>query len=84
MAQEKFISRLDDLWVSEGFVNCVAEIYANTPAANDDGMRSAVIDSSLNHVQELLSKKAFSALVEEGGDFALDLVRALAESQKER
>ena len=69
--------------MSERFVGCVAEIYDNTPSENDDGIRAAVVNTSVKHIKLLLSKKAFVALIEEGGDFAVDVTRALAEKRKD-
>ena len=45
VAPGKFRGKLDKLWVSERLVNCIAEIYANTPSENSDVMRVAVIDA---------------------------------------
>ena len=78
MALEKFRSKLDELWVSERLVGCIAEIYENTSPESDDGMRAAVVDTCVRHVDQLLSRKAFLSLIHEGGDFAVGLVRALA------
>ena len=82
VALEKFRSKLDELWVSERLVGCIAEIYENTPSENDDGMRAAVVDTCVRHVDQLLSRKAFLSLIHEGGDFSVDLMRALAEHLK--
>jgi hypothetical protein len=79
VALEKFRTKLDELWVSERLVVCIAEIYENTPSENDDGIRAAVVDTCVQHVSQLLSRKAFLSLIHEGGDFAVDLMRALAE-----
>lgn len=79
VALEKFRDKLDELWVSEKLFGCIAEIYENTLSENDDGMRAAVIDICVRHVSQLLSRKAFLSLIHEGGDFAVELMRALAE-----
>lgn len=81
LAQEKFMRKLDELWVSEGFTACVAEIYANTIPETGSGIRSAVINISVNHIDELLLRTTFVALVDGGGDFAVELLRALAMKQ---
>lgn len=78
VALEKFRSKLDELWVSERLSGCVAEIYENTASESDDGIRAAVIDTCVQHADQLLLRKAFLSLIHEGGDFAVGLVRALA------
>lgn len=79
MALEKFTSKLDDLWISERFIGCILEIYNNTSAENDDDLRTAVVNTIVKHLKQLLSKKAFLALIGEGGDFVVDVMRVLAE-----
>ena len=54
-------------------------MYANTPSENDNGIRAGIGDTCVKHVRQLLSRKLFLALIEEGGDFAVDITRALAE-----
>ena len=78
MALEKFRSKLVELQVSERLVGCIAKIYENTTSDNDDGMRAAVVDICVQYVDQLLSRKAFLSLIHHGGDFAVDLMRALA------
>ena len=82
-AREKFVRKLDELWVSEGFAGCIAEIYANTPPETDNGIRSAVVNISVEHINELLSRTTFVALIANGGDFAVELLRALAKQRQD-
>ena len=79
MALEKFRSKLDELWISERLVGCIAEIYENTSPKSDDGIRAAVLDTCVRHIDQLLSRKAFLSLIHEGGDFAVSLIQALSE-----
>lgn len=83
LAQEKFMRKLDEIWVSEGFTGCVAEIYTKTTLETGSGIRSAVINISVNHTNELLLRTTFVALIDGGGDFAVELLRALAIQQSD-
>lgn len=60
----------------------ISEIYNNTPSENDDGLRTAVVNTSVKHLKQLLLKKAFLAVIEEGGEFVVDVMRVLAEKQE--
>ena len=83
MALDKFKSKLEDLWLSEKLVGCIAEIYANTSSGNNDGIRVAVISICVTHIRQLLLSKVFLALIEGGGDFAVELMQELALSAQE-
>jgi len=80
-ALSKFEQKLENLWLTERFVECVAEVYANTSSGVQDGMRAAVVHTCVEHITHLLPGKAFLALLAKGGDFVVDLTRALASKQ---
>ena len=61
LALNKFISDLKRLWVSEGLVDCIVEIYNNTCGAND--LKAAIVRALIEHRKELLHKPAFEALL---------------------
>jgi hypothetical protein len=67
---------LAKLWVSEGLVECITEVYENT-LPEDDCPRMAVGRTVTQHHQELLSKRAFQYLLHQGGDLAIDLTQIL-------
>ncbi|KAJ6276571.1 hypothetical protein J3E71DRAFT_187155 [Bipolaris maydis] len=71
VAVAKLQQKLQDLWTSDSFPECIQEIYATTPE-NDVGMRSAVVEIAKVHVKELISKDIFKDLIREGGDFAVE------------
>ena len=66
---------LEKLWVSEGLVECISEIYNRTSGTDD--IRNAVVSVVVKHREELLRMPAYGALLSDGGDFAVDLVAAL-------
>lgn len=70
VATAKLQQKLQDLWISDSFPECIREIYATTPE-NDCAMRSAVVEVAKVHVRELGSKDVFKDLIREGGDFAV-------------
>lgn len=72
---------LEKLWVSEGLVECINEVYDNTSGTDD--MRDAVIRIVVKHREELLRKPAYETLLSNGGDFAVDLVAALVHASAE-
>jgi hypothetical protein len=73
LALEKFQSLLDDLWMSDTFVDCIREIYSTT-YKKDDQMRETVLGVAHEHFRQLWSKVKFRDLVRENGDFAVDFV----------
>lgn len=76
VAIAKLQQKLQDLWKSDSFPECIREIYTTTPE-NDLGMRSAVVEMAKLHVRELVSKDKFKALICEGGDFAFQCLESV-------
>lgn len=70
VAIAKLQQKLQDLWTSDSFPECIREIYATTPE-NDLRMRSAVVEIAKAHIGELGSKDIFKDLIREGGEFAV-------------
>ncbi|KAF2006466.1 hypothetical protein P154DRAFT_422103 [Amniculicola lignicola CBS 123094] len=71
LATVKLQQKLQELWMSDSFPECIREIYATTPES-DRVMRSAVVEVAKEHVRELGKKVVFKDLIHEGGDFAVD------------
>ena len=69
--------------MSEGIAGCITEIYANTLPETDNGIRSAAVNISVEHISELLSRTTFVALIANGGDFVVELQRALAKQRQD-
>jgi hypothetical protein len=71
VATAKLQQKLEHLWTSDSFPECIREIYAAT-RENDRAMRSAVVEVAKDHVRELGKKAVFKDLIHGGGDFAVD------------
>ncbi|OAQ69694.1 BTB/POZ fold domain-containing protein [Pochonia chlamydosporia 170] len=65
--------KVQELWVSETFVDCIRDVYQST-IDPDCEMRKIVVDTAWSHFKSLWGKKPFRELVREGGDFAVDLM----------
>jgi hypothetical protein len=76
LATAKLQQKLQHLWTSDSFPECIREIYATTPES-DRGMRSAVVEVAKKHVKELGKKVEFKDLIHEGGDFAVDFFESV-------
>ena len=79
LCTSKLQQKLQDLWDSDLFPECVREIYASTPNSNC-AMRSAVVKVAKAHVRELGKKDIFKDLIREGGDFAIDYFESIQEN----
>ncbi|KAK8150882.1 hypothetical protein G3M48_004559 [Beauveria asiatica] len=71
-ALEKFQPKVERLWVSERFVDCIRDVYAST-VNKDCKMRQMVVNVTHNHLDELWDK-VFEDLLREGGDFVVDVM----------
>jgi hypothetical protein len=74
----KLQQKLQDLWTTDSFPECVREIYASTPNS-DRTIRPVVVKVAKIHVHELGNKAIFKDLIREGGDFAVDYFEMLTE-----
>ncbi|UKZ54539.1 hypothetical protein TrVGV298_008348 [Trichoderma virens] len=69
--------RLKKLYVSENFVGCIREVYGMSIEVSHD-MRKEISDIARTHLTELWDKKSFRALLREGGDFVMDILKVVA------
>jgi hypothetical protein len=76
----KLQQKLQDLWASDSFPECVREIYAST-SDSDQTMRSAIVEVVKIHVNELGEKAIFKDLIREGGDFTVDCFESVIFSE---
>lgn len=77
VALGQFREQLDALWASDGFIDCIEEVYDNTPDT-DLQIREEIIFTVKEHIHILRPRKRFRALLRQGGDFAIEIVRALS------
>ncbi|KAJ2982283.1 hypothetical protein NQ176_g1484 [Zarea fungicola] len=77
---ENFKAKIQRLWMSRGFIDCIPVVYALT---RDDRcqMRTAVINSIDEHWNEL-PQDLLKKVVHDGGDFSVELVEKLAASKR--
>ncbi|KAL2008794.1 hypothetical protein VTN00DRAFT_6988 [Thermoascus crustaceus] len=75
-AFQRFQTKIQKLWISETFVDCILKVYRTT---NDDDkrMRDSVVQVARTYVNQLWSNKRFQDLVQENGKFAVDLTATL-------
>ncbi|KAH7381197.1 hypothetical protein DE146DRAFT_278733 [Phaeosphaeria sp. MPI-PUGE-AT-0046c] len=71
LATAKLQKKLEELWTSQEFPDCIRQVYATT-VESDRAMRSAVVEVAKEHVRELGTKVEFKDLIREGGDFAVE------------
>jgi hypothetical protein len=76
LSTTKLRQKLQDLWDTELFPECVRDVYAAT-AKRDCMMRSAIVEIAAAHARGLGEKEVFKELLREGGDFAVDYINAL-------
>ncbi|KAL2219326.1 hypothetical protein M432DRAFT_668394 [Thermoascus aurantiacus ATCC 26904] len=77
-ALERFESKIQELWISEAFVDCIREVY--TADEYDSRMKNAVVQVARTNIKKLWQRKRFQDLVREIGDFAVDLMAILTAS----
>ncbi|KFY28058.1 hypothetical protein V491_00664 [Pseudogymnoascus sp. VKM F-3775] len=75
IACKKFQQQLQHHWISDTFVDCIREVYMTS--RDSDATRKAVVNVVSSH-QELVKKQPFQDLIREVGDFAVDLIIAMA------
>jgi hypothetical protein len=81
LSTAKLQIKLQDLWTSDSFPDCIREIYNSTPNS-DRLIRSAVVEVARVHAGELGCKDIFKDLIYEGGDFAVDFVESITQRKK--
>lgn len=77
-ALKRFESKIQELWISEAFVDCIRAVY--TADEYDSRMRNAVVRVARTNIKKLWQRKRFQDLVREIGDFAVDLMAILTAS----
>lgn len=80
-AKEKFKTAVETCWTMDDFPYAIAEVY-NSTTSIDRGLRNVVVDIASKHVNQLLSKQAFSDVLGEVVGFASDIAQQLANSQE--
>jgi hypothetical protein len=78
-ALQKFQSKLEQLWVSNTFIDCVREVYGTTNSS-DQKIRDTVVKIAVEHIDELWKRQQFHSLVREAGDFAVDIIGEFLET----
>jgi len=63
-------------WMSDMFPDCIREVYSTSKPS--DPIRKAVVDVVLLNKKVLAQKSLFQELIQEGEDFAMDIVLAMA------
>lgn len=77
-ALKRFTAKVQKLWVSDRFSACVENVFNSTTRNGGESLRRAVVSVAKDHISELLAKQPFEALLYEGGDFGVDLVRMMS------
>lgn len=72
-AIKRFATTLDVVDISDGFVECVVEVYGCTTQSHCK-LRDVVISKACSHLESLWEKKPFRELVRNCGEFAVDLI----------
>ncbi|KAJ2979193.1 hypothetical protein NQ176_g3399 [Zarea fungicola] len=73
-ALKRFKSKIQELWVSERFIDCIRNVFGSTTKSGGELLRHAVVLAAKDHLSQLWAKQAFKDLVREGGDFTEDLL----------
>ena len=63
---------LKDLWISEGFIDCITEIYESTDESHHK-LRGLVTRKAHSGLGKLWAKQQFRELIRNCGDFAVDV-----------
>ena len=82
LALKRFQNKIDQLWVTDGLMACLQEVYANT-LKKKDKIRQIAMRTVRSNVNDLLSRSSFRRLVAEGGELAVELVDMLSTSKSD-
>jgi hypothetical protein len=80
LSYKKFDLQLQQHWISDTFPDCIREVYSTSEDADSTATRKAVVDAVSSHKQELVQKRPFQELIREVGDFAVDLILMVVNS----
>lgn len=75
---KKFELQLQQHWITDAFPDCIREVYLTSMEATS--IRKAVVDAVFSHRKVLVQKRPFQEVVREVGDFAIDLVLKMTNS----
>ncbi|KFY42048.1 hypothetical protein V494_02644 [Pseudogymnoascus sp. VKM F-4513 (FW-928)] len=75
---KKFELQLQQHWITDAFPDCIREVY--TISMEGSSIRKAVVDAVFSHKKALVQKRAFQEVVREVGDFAIELVLKMTNS----
>jgi hypothetical protein len=78
LAYGKFETQLQQHWISDTLVDCIREVYLTSTESGPPSIRKAVVKIASLHMKVLIQKWSFQELIREVGDFAVDLVLAMA------
>ncbi|KAF8251768.1 hypothetical protein K440DRAFT_612042 [Wilcoxina mikolae CBS 423.85] len=76
LATKKLETQLKN-WIVADFPTMVKEIYSST-TAQDGGIRDLLVATSKDHIEELVLREDFKAVMEEVGEFSAALVVAVS------
>ncbi|KAL7944206.1 BTB/POZ protein [Trichoderma barbatum] len=74
-ALQNLKSRLENLWISENFVDCIRDVYESSGIGCE--MRMEIAKTARSHLEDLWAKKSFRELIREGGDFVIDVMKGM-------
>lgn len=74
----KFEGQLQQHWISATLVDCIREVYSTSIDIEPSTIGKAVVKTVSLHRKELVQKWSFQELIGEVGDFAVDLILAMA------
>jgi hypothetical protein len=75
---KKFKLQLRQHWITDAFLDCIRELYLTSTEGSP--IRKIVVDTVFSHRKELVQKRPFQEVIREVGDFAIDLVLKMTNS----
>ncbi|RDL40791.1 Uncharacterized protein BP5553_00770 [Venustampulla echinocandica] len=75
---KKFELQLKEHWMSDTFVDCIREVYSTSTGIGTAATRRVVVETASLQQNEFVQEPLFQDLVREVGDFAVDLISAMA------
>ena len=80
IALKNFESQLAEHWISDTFPDCVREVYSTDYPAGCD-LQLVLVATVRKHCDKICQKSGFRDVVGEFGDFAIDVITALAKDR---
>ena len=75
---KKFELQLQQHWITDAFPDCIREVYIISTEGSS--IRKTVVDAVFSHRKALVQKRPLQEVVREVGDFAIDLVLKMTNS----